>query len=32
MKNDIDKIIERLEGVKFSRTASRKFRELAEKA
>ena len=31
MKNDIDKIIERVEGVKFSRTASRKFRELAEK-
>ena len=31
MKNDIDKIIERLEGVKFSRNISRNFRELAEK-
>ena len=31
MKNDIDKIIERVEGVKFSRNVSRKFRELAEK-
>ena len=29
--NDIDKIIERLECIKFSRSISRKFRELAEK-
>lgn len=31
MKNDIDKIVERVESVKFSRTVSREFRELAEK-